>query len=259
MWWGPFDIAEGQAGRWKIGPLTFSAIHRPGEWRLAHANTGDGVDCHLEVECPLAAAEIVEGGSQLRVVSGEMSGTLELVPLLADRPIMHRPEVTLRIMPEAEVTLFVSSPIWLGVAIGDPPQRLLEVPAWRPSDSWFGPPNRRGELCYATRTKARLNLENLPICPHRTITKILLHNGASSVLEVERINLPMPNLTLYADSDGDLWTQEVRVERDRVGTSVRVDLGKGAPPEARRPQRVARPRDSVQRSLLERALGALLG
>ena len=56
--------------------------------------------------------------------------------------------------------IYVSTPLWVRVDVHDPPQFLQEIPVIRPSDTWFGPSTREGELGYAGRTHGRLNFEN---------------------------------------------------------------------------------------------------
>ena len=257
-WWGTFEIAEGQAGRWRVGPLSLCATRNAGEWRLAWTKDGDALDDRLEVACPVDAAEVAEEGEVVRFLSNRMPEKLTLTPVLGDRPFVHRPQTPLCLLPDDEAALFVSSPVWLRVETGDPLHILTELPTWRPSDTWFGPATRGGELCYSNRTNARFNLRNVPVRPHRAITQIVLRNDADSLLRVERMSLPMPNLSLYVDADGDLWTGTVNLRRDRQGSLATIDLAAGPPAEAPEPRRVGGPRVPLHRNLLVRALGGLL-
>jgi hypothetical protein len=93
--------------------------------------------------------------------------------------------VTPLYVPPAEIaTIFVRSPLWLRIEVGDALIALQEVPMLRPSDTWFGPTTMEGELCYASQTYARLNLEKLPIGPHHAGTQVTIqiegHNPRTS-------------------------------------------------------------------------------
>ncbi len=258
-WWGDFDIPEGRMGRWGIGSLALWVEHRREDWRLAYLecpgeppSEGAAVECSVEPEEPPAEATVE------RVVGEPSDDRLRLLPVLADRSIVARPETPLRLLPGAEASLFVSIPIWIRLELAGSSQVLLDVPARRPSDTWFGPSTRQGVLCYAVRTKARLNLENLTVLPDRAIARVCLRNLAASEILLERLNLPVDELALYADSSGNLWTQQLTVQRTEGAGEVVVDFDQQPPPEAAGAERVADARTPARRGLL-RALSGLLG
>jgi hypothetical protein len=116
-----------------------------------------------------------------------------------------------------------------------------------------------GELCYASRTNARLHLANLPPRPHRATTRVTLRNGADSELVLERLALPVPHLSLHAGAEARLWTPSVTVERDRDGGLAEVRLEATPPAEAGASELVAPAREADSRNVLVRALEALLG
>ena len=124
-------------------------------------------------------------------------------------------------------------------------------------DTWFGPSTSQGELCYAIRTKARVHLENLPVLAHRVVTAVQLENRTRESFPLERLSLPVPNLSLYADADARLWTQSVSVKLG-AGKLAEVDLDPRPPAAAREPELVAGPRTQAQKNVLVRAVNALL-
>jgi hypothetical protein len=257
-WWGRFEIPDGQAGRWRIGPFTLSAHWRPPEWRVARESAGDLLDDVVAVDCPADPDAVEPRGELVRIAPATPRGVLAITPKLADRPVVARPETTFRLLPGAQIDLFVSTPVWLEVGIGEPPQTILDEASWRLSDTWFGAVTGPGELCYAIHTAARLRLENLPVLPHRAVTKVRLENRAGETVSLERLNLPFPHLSLYADAGGHLWTQVVSVRLEAADKLAEVDLGEGPPGEAREPKRVAGPRLVVHRNILVRAKSAML-
>lgn len=262
VWWGDFEIPEGQAGSWQIGPLALSVQRQPMEWRVAYERAGGALDSTVAVACPVAPEAVVEKGKVLRIVSRHAQNLLHVTPVLADRPLVARPETAFRLLPGEEIALYVSIPLWVRVEIGTQSengrQQILNVATWRPPDTWFGPSTGDGELGYAIRINARLNRENLPVLGHRAITQVVVRNRAQDNLSLVRMNLPVPTLSLYYDADSYLWTQTVMMERDREGKLVQVDIGSGPPKEIRDPQLVSGPREEVQRNILVRALSRLL-
>lgn len=257
-WWGRFEIPAGQAASWRIGPFYLAARWGPPEWRIAHERAGSLLDDALELVGPKDAGAVAERGNVQRFVSRKPRGVITITPRVADRPVVARPETSFQLLPGARSELYVSTPVWLEVEIGEPPQTILDEPVWRLSDTWFGAVTGPGELCYAISTTARLRLENLPVLPHRVITKVRLENRADESVSLERLSLPAPHLSLYVDAEGHLWTQAVYVKLEARDTLAEVDMGKGPPDEAVKPKRVAGPRHAAHQNILMRAKSALL-
>jgi hypothetical protein len=180
------------------------------------------------------------------------SGQLELRPALADRPVVVNPEIPFALPAGEETSLYVSVSLWLQIHTGNPASLLLEEPVFRPSDTWFGPSTMEGELCYAGRTGARLNLENLTVRPQRAICAVRIRNRAATLLPLQRLKLPAPNLSLFTSAEGHLWTEALTLDRDQDGELASLRLGKGPPREARDPVHVNGPRARIERGLLVR-------
>lgn len=185
----------------------------------------------------------------------------ELTPVLADRAAIVRPDAPLTIPQGEEVTLYVSSPVWLALrlpASARSEARLLtEVPSWRPSDTWFGPDTLRGELAYALATAGRFTLEAGVGPPHRATTPIRVRNHEASPLHLERLKVPMRHLSLYA-SPTRLWTTALVLEHDEDEERASLELTSGAPEDAGPDtQRIAPPRQVVAGNLVMRAFARL--
>jgi hypothetical protein len=112
-----------------------------------------------------------------------------------------------------------------------------------------------GELCYASRTYARLSLENIPTRSHRAVTKLSVHNQADSQLSVERLNLPVPYLSLFESRDGLLWTQAVTMIRTRDTGMAAFRVEKDPPAEAKDARPLSGPRLQPEQTMIIRAFG----
>ncbi len=264
VWWGAFTLDEGQAGCWRVGPSTLWIYHLPQEWRLVHVQDGDSLSKTAEVTAPLPEGEVSLSLEDLpaeaavsRFSFRATGGQLAVTPALADRPVVVRPETPLYVPPSEAATLYVSTPLWVRPEAGDPPRLLQEVPSHRPSDTWYGPNTREGELCYATRTAGRLVLADLPLCPHRAVTSILIRNRARDALLVERIQLPVQYLALFQAAGGYLWTQAVTLDRERDGGLSALHVVEGAPSEAAGARPVSDPRETSRASLIGRTFSTL--
>ena len=259
-WWGEHSLPQGEWHRWRIGSLTLWIKRLESEWRLAwleEEGEEDRPDLP-EVNRP-APDGPPEAATLERVVSRHLGERLIVSPRLADRCVVTRPETRFRLAAHGEVELYVGTLLWMHLATVEPDQELLDIPTRRPSDTWFGPSTTDGELCYASRTAARLRRDHLLTVPHRAVTLVRLRNQADDDLLLERLNLPVPNLALFADARGDLWTQSVSVERGSDGELAEVRIEADPPAAAAGAERLAEPRGAVARNVFSRALGALLG
>lgn len=258
-WYGSRRVAQGRCLVLELGPLSLWLEHREHEWRIAFTSAPDPLADRLEIAERDCGGEGEGKGARHRFATRQPGDAIAMTPRLADRPVLARPEPQLVIPARDEVELFVSTPIWVAVELPDPPRSLLEVPTSRPSDTWFGPDTRWGTLCYASRTAASLLLDNMPLRPHRAITRVLVRNRADDALELERLSVPAPNLSLWADPRGGLWTQSVVAERNRSGVFAISELTAEPPAEAAGGELVSAPREEGTPTVLHRALQVLLG
>jgi hypothetical protein len=189
-----------------------------------------------------------------RYTLAHLSGRLELRPLLADLPVIVRPSSALHVPAKQKTTLYVTTVVWLR-AFNDG-SLLLDMPVFRPSDTWFGPDTVSGELCYASRTQARTRVEALAQLPHRAVTPVVISNDAETALQVEQLRVPVPFLSLYAASDGRLWTNGITLTRGADSTEASLELlGSESLPSGC--SRLAEPRDDAPNRSLVRAFSRL--
>ena len=259
-WWGDFDIPHGNTGAWRLGPLTLYVRRLEGEWVVWHTSDGDPHDKMLDIQIP--APDVTEPESQQTVrftVSGR-SERVRLSPLLADRPVISRPESPMIVPGEEDVTTYVSTPLWVGLGIGSSTEMLAEIPVNRLSNTWFGPSTMEGELCYASMTHFVVDSGRVPRSMHRTITKVRIRNSSKTPLELERLNLPLRHLSLLRMADGHLQTQDVTLIRSEDGSNVQVEFVEHDEKATSTGSEIlAEPRESAGGTALVRALGSIFG
>ena len=254
-WWGPFDVPHDKARRWHLGPLRLRVARLDYEWRVAWTIGVEPLETSLEIGAGGEVLPLLEAAEVRRFASPRLTETLELRVALADRPVVVRPETPFILLPKDEVTFYCTTPVWVGLWAEGVEQMLLEVPSFRPSDTWFGADTREGMLCYASRTCARLALEHVRWRPARATTAVKLKNRGVDALELVRFVLPAPQLAVYAGADGQLWTDTVVAEGDGQG-ELEVQV---SPPTAGEAVRLAGPRNGPDRTALSRVFGALFG
>ena len=254
-WWGDYEVAANQTLCWQLGPKTLWITRGDNEWRVASAEGDDRLDDRLVI------AERVEepAGDDLdvrRFATGSGSRSLRLEPALPDLDVVVKTTQPFSVPPEEETTLYVSVPLWIRVYLDGREVALVDTPIFRPSDTWFGPNTMTGELCYALQTSARLDPEQLPHRPHRAISAVRIQNKAPSVLLIEKLKVPVPYLSLFASSQGHLWTEALTLKRkqDADGIEVRLD---DKPRVVVATERIAPPRKKLSKGFLLDAFGDL--
>ena len=254
-WWGDYEVAANQTLRWQLGPKTLWITRGDNEWRVASAGGQDLLDNRLVIAEP-AEEPAGDDIDVRRFASRSGNRSVRLGPALPDLPVVVKTTQPFFVPAMEETTLFLSAPLWLRVYLDGRKMELVDTPIARPSDTWFGPDTMTGELCYALRTSARLHLEHLPRRPHRAISAVRIQNNAPSVLHIEKLKVPVPHLSLFASSEGHLWTEALTLEReaDSDGTKVRLD---DRPAKIVATERIALPRKTMSKGFLLDAFGEL--
>lgn len=258
-WWGEFALTEGMVACWRIGPAQLWVEHLRHEWRIGYLRDDMADEDVCEVVLSLPLGQVPATARLSRYSFPTSSSRLSIMPLLADRAVISRPDVPLFIPPAQAIQLYVSTPLWLQVRSGEEDTLLQEQPIVRPSDTWFGPTTRAGGLSYAASTMARTSLEDFPFSAWRAVTPIRITNYGTDVAVVERLHLPVPFLSLYQSQDGTLWTQSVVLRRSSEGVLELEQLGAEAPVEAGASTLLTGPRRRADRGLLSKAFGSLFG
>ena len=236
QWWGEFEFAASECRAWQIGPLRL-VVHRDGnDWLLASNSAEAPLATALEVHQVCDAPED-DDLAKTRFAFDAPQTRLNVSLRLADRAFSVRADHPVSVPSGQAVTFFVTTPLWLRLGVGSRDILLDEIATYQPSDTWFGSPVS-GELCYAARTRAKSRMGDLPRPPHRATTPVKVINKAVETLRIEQLKLPVPNLALYCDVDGNLLTPAVEFTRSAAGGAASMRLGQ-APANA---QRVSEPR-----------------
>jgi hypothetical protein len=223
------------------------------------ARERDPLDTALEVGAPAREDEVPEGAEATRHGFRKEGAELRLSPALPDRPMVVASEIPFFLLPGEEVTLYVGIPLWTRIEAGAAPKLLLDEPIFRPSDTWFGPSTRVGDLCYATRTRALQDLPRLIIRPQRAVCVLTVRNRGQDPLPLQRLRLPMAPLSVYAGGDGRLWTEALTLERQTEDDMASATLGSGPPPASGGARHVGGPRQAAAPGTLVRAFAGLFG
>jgi hypothetical protein len=252
-WWGDFEFKSYARRSWRLGALNLWVTRLINEWQVGQRWSDDPLDDVIELHEDPEAPDDLELRRYLFSSGGR---TLRVLPRVPDRPIVTRPEMPVIIAPGEQATLYMASPLWVELAAGDPLKVFASIPVWRASSTWFGDDPIEGTLCYATRTRARLDPSGLRRGP-RVTTAVVVSNEHRDPLRVERLALPLPQMSVFRAADGRLWTEAATVEYDPdVKAPAKIDSG--PPSEAGATTRVSGPREDPRANILARALSAAL-
>ena len=132
--------------------------------------------------------------------------------VLADRSIVTKLNAPLNLLPNSNVMLFVGTPIWLRLSFGE--KKIKDFPVIILSDTWFGTSTREGEVCYSSNTRARLDKSLFSVDSYKALTPIEVKNKSDENLVLDKINVPLPILSLYRNSANELLTSSIKIEVD---------------------------------------------
>jgi hypothetical protein len=242
-WWGAFNLEENQSRFWEIGPLQLGVQRQKHEWRIASNSLADADKTRLSIateECP--AFKKVEFR---RYIFQRTTNQITLRPILADRSQVSHAETPFYLSPDQHVTIYVSSPLWVRIETGATNAILDDIPSLRQSDTWHGPNTREGELCYASQTFCRTDIDDLPLRPNRILTPVKIINHDKHSLLIEQLSIPLPYLSVFVDATGAFWTEEI-VLRNEAHHGHVIKQGKGAPRIAEDATLISAPRMTLK-------------
>jgi hypothetical protein len=222
-WWGKTSFNDGEIKIWTIGDRKIAIQRLAKEWLVWNEETSFESTAAINLK-GLKTINTLGEHPFSRHLFTQTDEHLNISLLMADRAIVARPASKLNIPPGQHVALYVSTPLWFVGKQDNCEFPIVDLPFWRPSDSWFGSSTMVGELCYAKYTEARVDLANLKKRPHRAITSVLINNQHDEPLTIERINLPAPFLGLYANAENQFWSDQIEIthnsNKDKSGLKI---------------------------------------
>jgi hypothetical protein len=248
--WDPIELLPGQTHGVTIGPLHLWVRRTKYEWRIAWA----GNEAPATLWTGVAGDEPPEGVAWNRWAASPDQTRLHLIPVLADRPLVIRPDTSFRIPPGVKVRIYVQVPVWVRLTLGDK-TTLTEVPTVHLSNTWFGEPDA-GELAWALKTDVHHAVEEVPLADHEAICRVDINHKGKEQLELNRLFLRAAHLRVYRTTER-LWTNGVKAVYEggeRVGS---VDYLKSAPSEAKGAGKASDERERADGPLVRAKAGLL--
>jgi hypothetical protein len=252
--WDPFPIKPRAVVYASLGPLEVWLRRLGEDWYVAHRRA--------DPEAQPSAPRVLPSSGKLndlpwsRWVSSHASERMRLVPALPDRSVVVRPRYPLNVPTGESVLFYVNIPLWVRVTVGESFELALsEIPSVVLSNTWFGEPTA-GELCYALKTKAQRDLEELSNHPYMATCPVKVENLAPTGLDFQRICVRVEHLHVYRGLRR-LWTNQVEVQFKGEDFASQINIIKYAPRLEGISERLCAAREPVERSLLKKSFSVL--
>ena len=258
-WWGEYSFEVEQIQSWVIGPITLYIQRRVNEWIFAYERSDVSADITLGWEHKADISKIPREYEQERYAFAEAPSRIRLLPTLAGKQVITRPTVPFHLMPDEEVTVYAATPVWIKVETVQPKTKLTSIATRKLSKTWFGVSTTKGELCYSTKTKCKIRIEEAPVSANRAVTPVRIKNLSPSQIELNEINLPMPYLGLYLAPDGNLWTSPISIAREKKAEEVTITFSKNPPDEMAQAELVTPPQKTWTGSVMKDAISSFFG
>ncbi len=229
-WWGDYHFNLGQARTWRFGTLLVRITRGLQEWQLEYYRPRVQDEDEQSWQVIDNATDLGTSTVLERYFFQHTGEYFWLLPRLAHLPVVVRPHYPIYFAAGEHGTLYLSTPLWIAGYHdpGKPP--LFDIPVVRPKDTWFGPDTRHGEVCFATPVVGRTELSHLLPRAFRAVTPVHVHNQSNGRLPLLRMNLPVPALPLFYQTDTfRLWTSPIDVVQDSVNHAPRIRIDSHAP------------------------------
>jgi len=207
--WKPQNIEPDTCLRAQIGPLLFWFKQAKDELHIATERLSE-TDEHIEAIPPKVVGAVEPKGLDWNRWIVKKLRSIRLIPAMPDRAVVVRTEIPVKIPTGLEAIFFVGIPVWVKVIAGDSEKfDLYEQPIVIRSNTWFGDPIS-GELCYSLTTRARREILEAEIEPHRCICPVKICNASPTTLEVDKLCIHVEHLKIF-EGTKQLWANEVKI------------------------------------------------
>jgi hypothetical protein len=215
------NVKTGQGLKLEMGCLKLWLVHDQREWRLASEYAVKPAE---KIKSEILSHDPKHKDWQRWEVS-DQSDSVMLEPGLPDRSVVIRTDHPLRLARSVNKLFFVGIPMWIRITVAR--TVICEIPSMVLSNTWFGE-IEEGELCYAWKSMARQNVEDLDISSFKAFCPVQIRNTTKTPLEYHRLCIHTDHLTLYRSSQR-FWTNRLNVTYKGIEHLSHIDLVQSAP------------------------------
>jgi hypothetical protein len=251
--WGDHRLELDRVHEFSLGPLRLLALRTADEWRIAWEVAFDRANEALASGTSSSApAAPDEEPNWHRYIVGREELPLRFEPVMPDRPVVARPEETIGIPGGRGARLRVAVPVWVRILVGQGAAavRLCEVPSMILSKTWFGE-SHSGELCYSLEKAVSREAPTSGGPDHLVMCPVDVKNISREALDLQRICLRVPHLSIHEGDDG-LRAGRTLVKYRGTGRSAEVTHDQSPSGGGDHGSRLSLPRVPEERSVVRR-------
>jgi hypothetical protein len=243
--WGPVSVSLDGNGSLQFGGLNVHFRRMENEWHFAYSYGEENLRD--------------PGGEkkQWRRFVSAAKESLELMPVLPDRPLVIRPEYQVSIFPGETAHFFISVPVWyrFTAVSGRKRMNIIDIPSNVLSNTWFGDKSA-GELCYSLDVPFACTPDKLELGSTTVICTLAVRNSSEERLMFERLCVHVENLSIFVDDD-TLWTSEIKVLFKGVDQISQIDIQDRSPKNVPAARKLTGPREISNKSILHRSFTSI--
>mgnify|MGYP006079187085 CR=1 FL=1 len=226
--WNSLSLEDNEAAIWSTEELSIYAQRLRGDWMLAETTNDDPAGKHSVRRTD----SLPLGLDWKRWAFQDNVADIRFWPTFPDRPLIVKTRIPVVVPPKSSINLYINIPIWLEVSIAhkDSFETLDKFSPVKLSDTWYGS-SFEGQLCYALKSRARRNLDDLENESLRAVCMFRIRNKSDETLPVERIRVIGDHLNLY-NIDDRLWASSVDIIFNGKDEKTSVEYQTNAPIES---------------------------
>ncbi len=256
--WYLYYLENAQIGFWKIGPLKLWIKRLAKEFDIVFEHSHDSEDRAILIEVPFQGKLPVKENT-FRFSFNNSYDCLSFSPSLPNRALVFRPENPFYVIGGESTTIYVSSGLWLNIKCTEDNKNILEIPIVKLTDTWFGEDPTSGEVCYASRTKAKLELDDMKIYQYRFLTKINIVNQSDEPIKLARIKLPSKFLSLYMNAQGMIVTDTITVIKSDSKGGFKLEFHPPEKEDFGTIEKIVPAKETFQKNILSKTLSRVIG
>ncbi|BCE01515.1 hypothetical protein [Marinicellulosiphila megalodicopiae] len=255
-WWEQNTLEIGEMCQIQLGDICLKLSRHLNEWHCSYDYSESESDIKF---CKMQFEQSQMESNLKRLANVATHGTFMIKPMVSDKPFVIQPTSPIHLFANESTTIYMSSIIWLQICIGESLQEWFSVPVQIPMETWVGENTMVGELCYASKTAGRLQLELLPKRVFRVITPVTIINKGTDILLIDKINLPLPYLSVFSDQFDNFWTESISITRNVNLQAAKLEIENYKKSDTQQLVLVTSPRKSQQSNQFIKTVHQLFG
>lgn len=182
---------------------------------------GQFLDIEVDEEFTITNDEIPEKAKVTRWAWKNPTFTLSIDPVLQEKDLVFRPTRPISIASKDRVDFYVSPCVRLKISFDK--KFVTHLPIIEYSETWFGKDPTMGDLCYAVKTRATTNPENIIKKRYRFLCHLSIMNESDAPITIDKVKVLTEFIRLYKDQDGYVFSDELLL-RNINGHSVKMSI-----------------------------------